>query len=149
MQRLQQAFRERPWLRQRRVWGTLALVVALLGLVTAIDLHLSNQRLIAQRATVNMLSEMSRLETQNAVLRTQIARQASWDRIYRKAQEEGLEEISPQEQDFVLVPGGLQVETPSRSSATEVRDPAQDWLRPEYKESLLDWLLDVLMLNGG
>ncbi len=147
MQRLQQAFRERPWLRQRRVWGTVVLVVGLVGLVTALDLHLSNRRLLAQRATVNMLAEISRLEVQNAVLRTQIARQASWERVYREARDAGLHEVRPGEVDYVPVPGGLDEESPPSSGS--VWSPANPWLRPEYQQSLLEWLLDTLLLRGG
>lgn len=148
MQRLQQAFREHPWLRQRRVWGTAVLVVVLTGLVTAIDLHLSNQRLIAQRATVNMLLAMSRLEVQTAVLRTQIAREASWDRISREAQKAGLRKVTPAEIDFVPVPGGLLDDT-ERSPTPSSGASAPAWTRPEYRESLLEWLLDTLLIRGG
>lgn len=147
MQRLQQAFRERPWLRRRRVWGTAVLVVVLIGLVTAIDLHLSNRRLIAQRATLSMLMAMNRLEVQIAVLRTQIAREASWDRIYREAQKAGLQEVTPADVEFVPVPGGLEESHPPQSISVRASTP--EWTRPEYRESLLEWLLDTLLLRGG
>lgn len=147
MQRLQQAFRERPWLRQRRVWGTAVLVVVLLGLVTAIDLHLSNQRLIAQRSAIDMRMTMSRLAVQMAVLRTQMAQETSWERISREARKAGLREVTPTEIEFVPVPGGLaegkQAPSTSGSAFTST------WIRPEYRESLLEWLLDALMLGGG
>ena len=146
MQRIQQAFRERPWLRQRRLWGTVALVTALLGIITAVDLHLSSRHIVVVRETTREMRRIMRLEIQIDEMRTEIATQASWDRIYREAEALGLQKVSPMDMVFVPVPGGLPL---AATASEETTVSPQQWIRPEYRQSLLEWLWDTLLLRGG
>ncbi len=148
MQRLQQAFREYPWLRQRRWWGTIALVVLLLGAMTAIDLHLSSENIVTVRETTAMMYEMTDLEVQIAALRSSMAAQTRWREIVRRAREMGLEMTSPADVRYVPVPGGLVLE-PSAETRSQWAAAHPDPIKPEYRISLQEWLWRVLLFTGA
>ena len=147
MQRLQQAFREYPWLRQRRWWATVALMVLLLGAMTAIDLHLSSEQIVTVRETTAMVQEMLDLQVEIAALQSSVAAETRWREIVRRAQEMGLSTTSPADVRYVPVPGGLVKDVDAATQAHWVA-ARPDPIQPEYRVSLQEWLWRVLLFAG-
>ncbi len=142
----QQAFREYPWLRQRRWWGTAVLILVLLGVLTVVDLHLSSRQIVAAREATNMMAEMVNLEVETAALRSAMAARTSWRQVAHQAREMGLGPVTPGEIRYIPLPGGL---PGNASSSTQgLGAPRRQVIRPEYQISLQEWLLDLLFYGG-
>jgi hypothetical protein len=133
------AYKQAPWRIQRQRIGTFMLAVLGLAMVAALYLDVTSQAAISGRAIQDMTSEMIANQQANADLETQLAVLTSNSAMETRATTLGYESITPDQLQYLLVPG-YTAPVPEILSGSSALRPSAPSIPPQYTESLMDWL---------
>ncbi|GAB4530703.1 MAG: hypothetical protein Fur0018_18130 [Anaerolineales bacterium] len=133
-----QAYHNAPWRRQTQWLGMFLLALVALALVASLYLSVSSRAATLGRETMNMQAEIERLRRANADLTVQLAQLTAADAMQARAAALGLQPASPEQIQYVVVPGyrGRQTARLAPQATFQVAAPL---VQPAFSESLLDW----------
>jgi hypothetical protein len=133
------AYRQAPWRIQRQWIGTFLLGVFGLAMVAALYLDVTAQAAIAGRAIQDMSAAAIAVQHNNADLQTKLAELTSNSAMEARAQALGYRQVSPDQIEYVVVPGYSAPRPDILASAPSLR-PSAPSVPPEYTQSLIDWI---------
>lgn len=140
---VQHPLEEQPWRNQTQLAATLSLVVVVGVIIAALYLLQTTTTTTTARTLRQMDDTRARLETDNELLRAEIAELQSLPRVMTRAAELGFREAGPGETQWVIVDGYRY----NRPQSTPTPTPAPTDTAPEYDETLSGWIrkqLDAL-----
>ncbi len=137
------AYRQAPWRIQRQWMGAFLLAVLGIAMVSSLYLDVTAQAAIAGREIQNLSSDILTTQQANADLQTKMAEATSNVTMERRAQDLGYEPVDPTQLQYIIVPGYTVPQAPILAGAPALR-PSAPSIPPEYTQSLIEWLQDVL-----
>lgn len=148
---LAQKYHQASWRTQYQWIGLVLLGVVLIAMVAGIYISVSNRAILYGREILVLNREISYNERKNDNYEREIAELSSWENMHSRAKDLGYEQVSPTDIVYVVVPG---YSGPARFSlATTSEELPESIIRPEYKETLLDWFYrrmeESASTNGG
>jgi cell division protein FtsB len=143
--RFTQAYRQAPWrIQTQRL--IILLITAILGAsILWVMVSVTVQAGAAGLEIQQMEGEQEDLQRQIASLNTQYAILTSADRMAKRAQEMGFEQIRPESIHYMVVPqySGRKPANLAPSNAPAIHD--RPVIRPGYTQSLWEWLLQGVL----
>lgn len=140
---LRHAYRQAPWRVQRQWAGVFLLGLLAFAMISALYLDVTANAAIAGREVQRLRMEITTTQRMNADLETQLATLLSTSRMEARARELGYRPAEAGEIHYLVVPGYARVSGVSLASTQPVT-MLQSTISPEYTQSLLDWLTDLL-----
>ena len=145
--RLNHAYSQAPW-RVQRQWVSIFLLIVLgFAMIATLYLMVTSQAAIVGREIQDLRLAIIETEHTNADLQTELARLTSSDETRRRARELGFRPVRPDEVEYLYVPGYVAPEAATLAAAPELQ-PSGPSTPPEYTQSLLDWLDELLQTPG-
>lgn len=142
------AYKAAPWRVQRQWVGGILLAVVTFAMVAALYLDVTARAAIAGRQIQDLTAAIRATQHTNADLQTHLAALTSVAVMEQRARELGFHPISPEEVEYLAVPGYVPPKAPILS-AGESPALSAPLIPPEYTQSLLDWLAEKLQSSGG
>ena len=133
------AYKQAPWRVQRQWIGTFMLAVLGLAMIAALYLDVTSQAAISGRMIQDLSGEMIANQQANADLETKLAELTSNSTMEERAKTLGFEAVTPDQLDYLVVPGYSAPVPEILTGASSLR-PSAPSIQPEYTESLLDWI---------
>ncbi len=136
--RLTQAYQVTPWRRQAIWLGSFLLGLVSLALLASLYLSVISRAATLGREIQYMQAEIERTRRVNADLTVQLAALTAADTLQERAEKLGLVPASPEQIQYVVVPG-YNGRAPV-TLAPAPTPPPQTLVHPDFSESLLDWV---------
>jgi hypothetical protein len=133
------AYRQAPWRIQRQWIGGFLLAVLGLAMVAALYLDVTAQAAIAGRAIQELGAGAIAVQHNNADLQTKLAELTSNSAMETRAEKLGYLQASPNQIEYVVVPGYTAPKPDILTSASALK-PSAPSIPPEYTQSLIDWI---------
>jgi cell division protein FtsL len=145
--RLHHAYSQAPW-RVQRQWVSIFLLIVLgFAMIATLYLMVTSQAAIVGREIQDLRLAIVNTELTNADLQTELARLTSSDETERRARALGFRPVRPDEVEYLYVPGYIAPKAAVLASAPELQ-PSAPSTPPEYTQSLLEWLDELLQTPG-
>ncbi len=135
--RLTQAYQVTPWRRQAIWLGSFLLGLVSLALLASLYLSVTSRAATLGREIQYMQAEIEQTRRINADLTAQLAALTAADTLQERAEKLGLAPVSPEQIQYVVVPGYNG--RPPVTLAPAPAPPPQPLVHPDFSESLLDW----------
>lgn len=130
--------RQAPWRVQRQWIGLMLLGVVIAVLLSVLYLNITVNAAIAGREIQFLNRAIEENMRRNADLSTQLAALTSVEAMRQRAEALGYRPVEPDEITYIVVPG-YAGRLPVNLSSKPASRP-RNLLRPEYSETLFDWL---------
>lgn len=145
--RLTQAYKQAPW-RIATQQGALILIVAILAAsILWVMVSVTVQAAAAGLEIQQLERKREALQRQIAALRTEIANATSTDRVKERAAALGFEPLDPENITYIIAPGYPGRE-PLNETAQTVAVKQPRLIKPDYTQSLWEWLLQGVYKIG-
>jgi cell division protein FtsL len=145
--RLDHAYTQAPW-RVQRQWVSIFLLTVLgFAMIATLYLMVTSQAAIVGREIQDLRLAIIQTEHTNADLQSELARLTSSDEMERRALELGFRPVEPDEVEYLYVPGYVAPQAAALAAPPELQ-PSAPGTPPEYTQSLLDWLNELLQPSG-
>lgn len=146
--RLKHAYSQAPW-RVQRQWVSIFLLIVLgFAMIATLYLMVTSQAAIVGREIQDLRLAIIETEHKTADLQTELARQTSSNEMKRRALALGFRPVKPEEVEYLYVPGYVAPRAARLAAAPELQ-PSAPGTPPEYTQSLLDWMNELLQSPGG
>lgn len=116
-------------------------------MIATLYLMVTSQAAIVGREIQDLRLAIIETEHMNADLQTELARLTSSDETERRARELGFRPIKADEVEYLYVPGYVAPQAAALAAAPELQ-PSGPSTSPEYSQSLLEWLDELLQTPG-
>ncbi len=138
-QQFTQAYRNAPWRKKTQWLGIFLLAIVSLALIASLYLSVSSRAATLGRQILNMQAEIEQLRRANADLTIQLAELTAADTMQKRAATLGLQSATPDQIQYVVVPGyaGRQTVQLASQATFQVSAPL---VQPAFSESLFDWM---------
>ncbi len=133
------AYKMAPWRIQRQWIGNFLLTVVAMAMIAALYLDVSARSAIVGREIQNLTAEITAGKQASADLQSRLASMTSSNLMEARALTLGFEPVSPDEVEYLLVPGYSQP-APAILASTSAPQLSAPSIPPEYNQPLLDWL---------
>jgi cell division protein FtsL len=134
-----QKVRQAPWRVQRQWIGLFLLGLVAVAMVAGIYLNVTVRATLAGREIQLLQASIADTQQANSDLQTQLASLNSVESMQRRAEAMGFQPADPADVTYVVVPG-YSLSTAVDMSTPKAAGSDQPILRPEYSESLFDWI---------
>jgi hypothetical protein len=141
------AYKVAPWRIQRQWIGSAFLLVVVLAMVATLYLDVTSKAAIAGREIQDLTAAISESRQFSADLQTQYAALTSTAVMRQRALDLGFRPMKPEEATYLVVPG-YSVPKPEILASAPLPQLSALSIRPEYNESLLDWLDEQIALSS-
>lgn len=128
-----------PWRAQRQWVGVVLLGVVGLGMTGALYLDVTSQAAIAGRQIQTLRNNIVEIQLVNADLQSRLAELTSTEAMEARARALGYQPVDQGDLEYLPVPGYVSPEPVILASVNSLRPEAAS-MRPEYTESLFDWI---------
>jgi cell division protein FtsL len=146
--RLNHAYSQAPWRVQRQWVSVFLLIVLGFAMIATLYLMVTSQAAITGREIQDLRQAIIETENTNADLQTELAQLTSKDDVEQRANALGFRPVTPEEVEYLYVPGYVAPKGIKLATAPELQ-PSAPSIPPEYNQSLLDWLDERLQTSGG
>lgn len=116
-------------------------------MIATLYLMVTSQAAIVGREIQDLRLAIIETEHMNADLQTELARLTSSDETERRARELGFRPIKADEVEYLYVSGYVAPQAAALAAAPELQ-PSGPSTSPEYSQSLLEWLDELLQTPG-
>jgi cell division protein FtsL len=146
--RLNHAYPQAPW-RVQRQWVSIFLLIVLgFAMIATLYLMVTSQAAIVGREIQDLRLSIIDTENNNAELHTELARLTSSSEVDKRARELGFRPVKEDEVEYLYIPGYRAPQAATLAAAPELQ-PSAPGVPPEYSQSLLDWLNELLQGQDG
>jgi hypothetical protein len=142
------AYRQAPWRLQRQWLGGILLAVLGIAMVASLYLDVTAQAAISGREIQNLTADIVGIRHNNADLQTKLAELGASSVIEQRAKQLGYQPMDPTQVQYIVVPGYVELQ-PEILAAAPALKPSAPSIAPEYTESLIEWLQQVLRSTPG
>jgi hypothetical protein len=133
------AYKVAPWRIQRQWIGNVLLGVVALAMVATLYLDVTAKAAIAGREIQDLNADILTSQQASADLQTELASLTSAGMMELRALELGFRPMTPEELEYLIVPG-YSAPRPEILASAQLPQMSAPTIPPEYTESLLDWL---------
>ncbi len=141
------AYKIAPWRVQRQWIGIAFVVVVALAMVATLYLDVTSKAAIAGREIQDLTASITESRQVSADLQTQYAALTSTSVMRQRALDLGYRPMKPEEAMYLVVPGYAAPKPEILASAPLPQLSALS-IRPEYNESLLEWIDTKITLSS-
>jgi cell division protein FtsL len=145
---LNHAYSQAPWRVQRQWVSVFLLIVLGFAMIATLYLMVTSQAAITGREIQDLRQAIVETEHTNVDLQTELAQLTSKDAVEQRADALGFQPVTPDEVEYLYVPGYVAPKGVNLATAPELQ-PSAPSTPPEYTQSLLDWLDERLQTSGG
>jgi len=141
------AYKIAPWRIQRQWIGGVLCVVVVLAMVATLYLDVTSKAAIAGREIQDLTAAITESRQISADLQTQYAALTSASVMRQRALDLGFRPMKTDEAMYLVVPG-YSVPKPDILASAPLPQLSALSIRPEYNESLLDWVDEKIALSS-
>lgn len=143
---LARKYRQAPWRIQRQWLGLILLGVTAAAMVAGVYLNVTARATLAGREILDLNAEIAANRRANADLQTKLAQAGSEASMRERARALGFIPADSNNIVYVVVPGYAPKRGVDLSTAEE--EPPASILRPEYRQTLLEWFAERIRASS-